>query len=79
MIVHLSEWEYRRGFEVGIARFTANWSRSDAAHYQSGGLEPRSVELLGWVLADEAYPHLLWRIAGQYGHYPSHLLKKPLL
>ena len=41
--------------------------------------EFRSVELLGWVLADEAYPDLLWRIAGQYGHYPSHLLKKPWL
>lgn len=157
MIIALTEWEYRRGWEVGIARYTANWGRSNAAHYEDGLLEPdrvanpaaalceiavakylgrfwhghvwhksdhaanrslpdvgdnievrrvrsgcgpcvrtsdrgrivwgareaddefRTIELLGWVLADDAFTSVLWRRAGEYGHFPSNLLKKPWL
>lgn len=33
-IVTLEPWEYEHGFNVGIRRFTANWSRPDAPHYR---------------------------------------------
>lgn len=38
-IIDLYPWEYERGFSVGIARFTANWGKGDAAHYDRSRME----------------------------------------
>ena len=38
-IIDLYPWEYERGFAVGIARFTANWGRPDARHYDRSRME----------------------------------------
>lgn len=38
-IVCLQPWEYERGFAVGIARYTANWSVADAKHYDRSRME----------------------------------------
>lgn len=38
-IIDLHPWEYERGFAVGIARFTANWGRADARHYDRSRME----------------------------------------
>lgn len=38
-IIELTSWEYERGFEVGIRRFTANWGNSDARHYDRSRME----------------------------------------
>ena len=39
MIVHLEPWEYQWASHVGIARFTANWQRADAAYYDKARME----------------------------------------
>ena len=38
-IIELFPWEYERGFNIGIARFTANWGRADAPHYDRSRME----------------------------------------
>lgn len=38
-IVELRPWEYEAAFQVGIARFVANWGKADAAHYDRGAME----------------------------------------
>ncbi len=37
--VTLEPWEYEWAYRVGIGRFTSNWNKTDAAHYQQGGKE----------------------------------------
>lgn len=37
--VTLEPWEYEHAFEVGIRRFTANWSKPDAPHYHRERME----------------------------------------
>ena len=39
MIVDLFPWEYERVNQVGIGRFTANWSKQDAKHYDPARME----------------------------------------
>jgi hypothetical protein len=39
MIVNLDPWEYSWACHVGIERFTANWQKSDAAHYDRNLME----------------------------------------
>lgn len=34
MIVYLQPWEYEYASHIGIRRFTANWGKEDAEHYQ---------------------------------------------
>ena len=38
-LIELRPWEYERGFQIGIARFTANWGRPDAPHYDRSRME----------------------------------------
>lgn len=38
-IVTLQTWEYEHASNVGIARFTRNWERNDASHYDRGKME----------------------------------------
>jgi hypothetical protein len=38
-VITLESWEYERGFAVGIGRFTANWGKADARHYDRSKME----------------------------------------
>lgn len=38
-VVTLQPWEYEHACQVGIARYTRNWVRSDAAHYDRDKME----------------------------------------
>jgi hypothetical protein len=38
--VTLETWEYEHAAAVGIARFTRNWGRPDAKHYDPSCMEP---------------------------------------
>lgn len=38
-IVTLQPWEYEHASQVGIARFTRNWVRNDASHYDRERME----------------------------------------
>lgn len=35
ILIDLEPWEYEHACDVGIRRFTANWNKQDAAHYQN--------------------------------------------
>ena len=37
--INLEPWEYEHACDVGIRRFTANWSKQDAAHYKAELME----------------------------------------
>lgn len=37
--IELHPWEYEHAFHVGIQRFTANWGRKDAKHYDRSKME----------------------------------------
>jgi hypothetical protein len=39
LVVSLSPWEYEYAFQVGIRRFTANWQKNDAPHYDRSRME----------------------------------------
>ena len=39
VVVTLRPWEYEAASHIGIRRFTANWSRSDAKHYDRKRME----------------------------------------
>ncbi len=39
VIVNLEPWEYEWAAHVGIRRFTANWNKKDAAHYDRSRME----------------------------------------
>ncbi len=39
VIVDLEPWEYEHACNVGIRRFTANWSKPDAPHYDPSRME----------------------------------------
>lgn len=34
VIIKLEAWEYEHACDVGIRRYTANWDKQDASHYQ---------------------------------------------
>lgn len=35
IIIHLQPWEYEYASHIGIRRFTANWNKQDAKHYEN--------------------------------------------
>jgi hypothetical protein len=39
MIITLEPWEYEHANQVGIRRYTANWTKQNAAHYQQERME----------------------------------------
>lgn len=39
MIIVLESWEYEWANSVGIRRYTANWKKKDAAHYDKSRME----------------------------------------
>jgi hypothetical protein len=63
-IVELYPWEYERGFQVGIARFTANWGRADAPHYDRSRMEEDRKAQAASVMCEIAVA----RYTNQYFH-----------
>lgn len=39
MLIALTQWEYEYAFQVGIRRYTANWKKQDAPHYDRSRME----------------------------------------
>jgi hypothetical protein len=39
MIVTLEAWEYEHAYQVGIRRFTENWTKKDASYYDKSKME----------------------------------------
>ncbi len=39
MIITLEAWEYEHAYQVGIRRFTENWTKKDAAYYDKSKME----------------------------------------
>lgn len=80
-LIEFFPWEYERGFSVGIARFTANWGRPDAPHYDRSKMEPDRRAQAAAALCEIAvarhlneYAHLhVWHHAERqkYRHLPD--------
>lgn len=76
-VVELLPWEYERGYQVGIARFTANWWRADAPHYDKARMEEDRNAQAAAALCEIAvakytnqyfHGHVWhWSEAGRYG------------
>lgn len=54
MIVALDPWEYEWAAHVGISRFTANWGRRDAAHYDKSRMEDDRTAQVAAAIAELA-------------------------
>lgn len=62
--ITLTAWEYERGFAVGIGRFTANWGKADAAHYDKSRMEEDRSAQPAAALCEIAVA----KYAGEYWH-----------
>jgi hypothetical protein len=40
MIIEIDPWEYEHASNIGVRRFTANWGKQNAAHYDQSRMEP---------------------------------------
>lgn len=63
-VIDLYPWEYERGFAVGIARFTANWGRADAPHYDRSRMEEDRKAQAAAALCEIAVA----RFVNEYAH-----------
>lgn len=53
-VVALDPWEYEQAFSVGIRRFTANWGKRDAAHYEKKFMQADSIAQPAGAIAELA-------------------------
>lgn len=61
--IHLETWEYEHASNVGIRRYTANWSKKDAPHYKKEHMEDdRTASVAGAVceLAVAKFTNRYW-------------------
>jgi hypothetical protein len=74
MIVSLESWEYEHGCNVGIRRFTANWSRPDAAHYQNKAMQEdnRTAQVASALLELAVAKHTNRFWSGHVWHWSDH-------
>lgn len=54
MIITLDPWEYEWASHVGIRRFTANWGKKDAAHYDPARMEDNRTAQVAAAVAEIA-------------------------
>jgi hypothetical protein len=62
-IIDLEPWEYEHASNVGIRRFTANWSTRDASHYDRSRMEDdrtAQVAAAACELAVAKYTNQYW-------------------
>ena len=77
MIVDLETWEYQWANHVGIARFTANWGKGNAAYYRTELMEDdRTAQVAAAVteLAVAKHTNRYW--SGSYWDAVDHDLHK---
>jgi len=77
MIVELETWEYQWANHVGIARFTANWGKGNAAYYRTELMEDdRTAQVAAAVteLAVAKHTNRYW--SGSYWDAADHDLHK---
>lgn len=74
MIVDLESWEYEHGCNVGIRRFTANWSRPDAAHYANKQAQEdnRTAQVASALLELAVAKHTNRFWSGHVWHWSDH-------
>jgi hypothetical protein len=77
MIVTLDPWEYSWACHVGIERFTANWQKSDAAHYDRNLMEDDRTAQQAAAICELAVAKATNRYwAGHYWSGQSHEANK---
>lgn len=54
MIIKIESWEYEWASQVGIKRFTANWSKQDAKHYDPSRMESNRTAQVASALCELA-------------------------
>lgn len=73
VLITLEAWEYEHANTVGIRRFTANWTKQDAAHYDRERMEDdRSAQVAAAVceLAVAKHTNRYWH--GHVWHHTEH-------
>lgn len=73
VIIQLEPWEYAHASDVGIRRFTANWDKQDARHYDRQRMEDdRTAQVAAAVceLAVAKYANRYW--SGHVWHASEH-------
>lgn len=71
--VELQSWEYEHASNVGIRRFTANWERNDAKHYDRSRMEDdrtAQVAAAACELAVAKYTNQYWH--AHIWHHTDH-------
>ena len=63
-IITFEPWEYELGFQVGIRRYTANWDKRDAPHYDRALMEEDRKASVSSALCELAVAKFL----NQYWH-----------
>jgi hypothetical protein len=72
-LIHLDPWEYEHAADVGIRRFTANWGKQDAAHYDKARMEDdRTAQVAAAIceLAVAKHTNRYW--SGHVWHASEH-------
>lgn len=54
MIIQIEPWEYEHASNVGIRRFTANWGKQNAQHYDQSRMEPDRTAQIAACLCELA-------------------------
>jgi hypothetical protein len=73
-LIKLEPWEYEHACGVGIRRYTANWSKADAAHYGNKSMQEdnRTAQVAAAVceLAVAKHCNIYW--SGHVWHATDH-------
>jgi hypothetical protein len=63
IIVNLQTWEYEHACNIGIRRYTANWSKKDAPHYKKERMEDDRTAVVAAAICELAvakYTNRYW-------------------
>lgn len=61
VVIDLRPWEYQAACDVGIRRYTANWERADAAHYERHRMEDDRTATVAAAICELAVARALNR------------------
>ena len=74
ILITLETWEYEHACNVGIRRYTANWTKQDAPHYQNKQLQEdnRTAQVASAIceLAVAKHTNRYW--SGHVWHHTEH-------
>jgi hypothetical protein len=78
--LHLESWEYEHAANIGIRRFTANWGKPDAAHYDKKLMEDNRTAEVAAAVCELAVAKLTNRFwSGHVWHHSEHYKYSRLL